>query len=356
MRGLTSPNPWVGAVAGRDGIVTGVGATAPGGGPHAEAAALAASAGRADTLFVTLEPCAPFAGKRNPPCADAIIDAGIGRVVVALADPDPNVAGRGVARLREAGVEVELGDGLEAAIELLRPYIKHRQTGRPYVVAKFAASLDGRVTEGAGAPSWLTGEAARDRAHQERARVDAVLVGSGTILADNPLLTARPGGVATGRQPVRIVVDGRGRTPASSRLFGAEGPVVVATSGLSDPVWRKAIAARGAQVVECEASETGIELEQLLTTLGARGIMSIWAEGGPTLLGSLFEGGHVDEVWAFLAPVILGGGGRPAIAGRGGGGFDAQLLETVVETLGEDVLVRGYTGAWSPYNDLPSAG
>lgn len=351
MRGFTSPNPWVGAVVVRDGVILSAGATSPPGGPHAEAAALA-SAGdaRGADVYVTLEPCAPFPGKRTAPCAQALIDAGVQRVIVALEDPDPNVRGAGAALLRAAGVAVETGDGAEEAGRLLRPYIKHRQAGIPYVIAKFAASLDGRSAPASGDSKWITGEAARDRAHQERAWVDAVIVGSGTVLADDPALTARPGGVLAAHQPVRIVLDGRGRLKPGAALFRQPGHVIVATAAGSPAAWKREIAATGAQLVECEATETGINLDQLLATLAQRGIMSAWAEGGATLLGALLDGGHVDELWAFLAPAVIGGGGLAAVGGEGARTMAGvlRLRETALEVLAPDVLIRGYTGRWEP--------
>lgn len=351
VRGTTSPNPYVGAVLVRDGRVIATGATAPYGGPHAEAAAIAnAGDARGADLYVTLEPCFPFEGKRTRPCSEAIIEAGIRRVVVALEDPDARVAGRGIALLREAGIEVEVGDGADEARDLLRPYIKHRRTGLPYVIAKFAASVDGRTATSTGDSKWITGEAARDLAHQQRAWVDAVMVGSGTVLADDPALTARPGGELASRQPVRVVLDARGRISPSARLFREPGTVLVATSYDAPPGWKGDLTAAGATVIECEADATGVNLHQLLRTLARRGIVSIWAEGGATLLGSLFDAGHVDEVWAFLAPVIIGGNGLPAVGGEGVLRVaDAwRIHPPVVESVGTDILVRGYTGRWTP--------
>ena len=351
VRGTTSPNPWVGAVLVRDGRIVATGATSPVGGPHAEAAALAGRAQPGDQLFVTLEPCVPYEGKRTQPCAEAILGSGIDCVAVALADPEPRVAGRGIALLREAGIRVTVGDGAEAAATLLRPYLKHRDTGRPYVIAKFAASLDGRIATHTGDSQWITGEAARDRAHQQRAWVDAVMVGSGTALADDPALTARPGGAPAARQPVRIVLDARGRTPPDARLFGEPGAVIVATTDAADRSWVEAIGARGAQVIACERDASGsVQLDQLLPVLAQSGIMSIWAEGGATLLGSLVDGGHVDEVWAFIAPRIIGGQGLPAVGGAGAStAAEALSLRDVsVEQVGGDVLVRGFAGEWSP--------
>jgi len=351
VRGFTSPNPWVGAVVVRGEEVVAVGATSPPGGAHAEAAALASTPNaHGAEVYVTLEPCAPFPGKRTAPCAQALIDAGVRRVVVAIEDPDPNVRGRGIALLREAGVVVDVGDGREQALALVRAYIKHRETALPYVIAKFAASLDGRVAAASGDSKWITGAAARDRAHQERAWVDAIMVGSGSVLADDPSLTARAGGVVAARQPVRIILDARGRVSPEAALFRQPGHTIVATSVLAPRTWKAAVAAAGAQIIECEAGEGGVNLDQLLSTLGQRGVMSIWAEGGASVLGSLLDGGHVDEVWAFLAPVIIGGGGLVAVGGSGAQsmGDALRLRASEVEIFAPDVLVRGYTGNWEP--------
>jgi diaminohydroxyphosphoribosylaminopyrimidine deaminase/5-amino-6-(5-phosphoribosylamino)uracil reductase len=343
-------NPWVGAVVVRDGQVIATGATQPPGGPHAEAQAIGRADARGATVYVTLEPCAPFEGKRTPPCALALVDAGVARVVVAMEDPDPRVRGRGIEALERAGVQVQVGDGADEAVALLRPWLKRTQTGMPYVIAKFAASLDGRIATETGDSKWITGEAARDLAHRQRAWVDAILVGSGTVLADDPELTARPGGSMAERQPVRVVVDARGRIPRTARLFRAGGRVVVATTAASDPAWRQQIGTTGAQVIECEAAEGRMNLQQLLQALAQRSVTSIWAEGGGTLLGSLFDEGLVDEAWAFIAPVLIGGRGLPAVGGEGARFVaDATRLRDVeIERIGDDVLVRGYTGAWSP--------
>ena len=351
VRGSTSPNPWVGCVIVREDEVVGVGATAPPGGPHAEAAALAAAGDvRGATAYVTLEPCAPFAGKRTPPCSLALAEAGVARVVVAIADGDARVGGRGIAALREAGVAVEVGDGREAAMALLRPYLKHRETGLPYVFAKCAASLDGRIATRTGESQWITGEEARELGHRQRAWVDAILAGSGTVLADDPSLTARPGGELAAHQPVRVVLDARGRVPPAARLFQAPGHTIVATSAAAPAGWKRALADAGATILDCESDGRGVNLHQLLRALGRRGILSAWCEGGGELLASLFEGDHVDETWAFLAPVLIGGGGRPALGGAGAASLSSawRLRDAVVERAGEDILVRGYTGQWSP--------
>lgn len=343
-RGRTSPNPWVGAVLVREGQTVAHGATSPFGGPHAEAAALANVEARGTTLYTTLEPCMPFEGKKTPPCVEVIIAAGVKKVVIAIEDPHAPVRGRGVEYLRRHGIEVELGDGAVAVTALLRPYLKFRATGRPYVIAKFAVSLDGKVGAPAAGVRWLTGEAARARAHADRAWVDAIMVGSGTVLADDPALTARPGGIEAERQPLRIVLDGRGQSPAGAKVFG---PGTIVATANSSREWRAAIAVTGATLIELEPGEQGVNLDQLFRVLGQRNVMSLIAEGGPTLLQSLFENEHVDEVHAYVAPVVLGGAGIPLFPD--GGNFEPAILrDTVMESLHPDVLIRGYTGTWSP--------
>lgn len=351
VRGTTSPNPNVGAVLVRDGRILATAATSPYPGAHAEANVLAAVPdARGADVYVTLEPCFPFEGKRTPPCSAAFIAAGVRRVAVALEDPDPGVRGRGIAALREAGIEVEVGDGRDEAIAGLRPYLKQRSTGLPYVIAKFAASLDGRTATASGDSKWITGEAARDLGHQQRAWVDAILVGSGTVLADDPSLTARPGGELSPHQPVRIVLDARGRTPPGARLLRQPGTTLIATARDAPAPWKRDIVAAGARLIECEPAAVGVNLDQLLPALAQRGILSVWAEGGATVLGQLFDAGHVDEVWAFVAPIILGGDARPAVGGEGVARVAEawRLREPVVEWAGGDMLVRGYAGDWSP--------
>jgi diaminohydroxyphosphoribosylaminopyrimidine deaminase/5-amino-6-(5-phosphoribosylamino)uracil reductase len=345
-RGRTSPNPWVGAAVVLHGRVIAVGATEPPPGRHAEAVALDAAGdlARGSHVYVTLEPCAPFEGKRTKPCSERLIEAGVAEVTVALTDPDDRVSGLGIRRLREAGITVHIEQDRRAS-DLLRPYIKHRRSAMPYVIAKFAASLDGRTATRTGDSKWITGDAARDLGHRQRAWVDAVLVGSGTVLADDPSLTARPGGVLSEHQPVRIVVDARGRTPPDAALVAQPGSVIIATTRQADPAWRAAVASGGVQVIDCEPGDPGVNLRQLLQVLAARGIMSIWAEGGGTLLGALFDEDLVDEVWAFIAPVVIGGrDALPAVGGEGALTMSGawRLTEPHVELTGGDVLVRGY--------------
>jgi diaminohydroxyphosphoribosylaminopyrimidine deaminase/5-amino-6-(5-phosphoribosylamino)uracil reductase len=341
-RGRTSPNPWVGAVLVRDGRVISTGATAEFGGPHAEAAALTDVDARGTTLYTTLEPCMPFPGKQTRPCVDAIIESGVARVVIGIEDPHRPVRSRGVASLREAGIEVDVGDGADEVMKVLRPYLKFRATGRPYVIAKFALSLDGRVGAPAAGIRQLTSSSALERAHMDRAWVDAILVGSGTVLSDDPSLTARPGGAMAARQPLRIILDGRGRVPPASRTLGRGAIVCTANSANS-----REVAATGAIVLQLESAGAGVNLDQMFQALSERNVMSMIAEGGPTLLSSLFAGRYVDEVHAYIAPVVLGGAGTPLAPA--GVQFEITVLsEVVVETLPPDVLIRGYTGDWSP--------
>lgn len=342
-RGRTGSNPWVGAVLERDGRAIRESATGESGHPHAEAAVLAGIDARGATLYVTLEPCVPFEGKRTRPCCEEIIASGVEKVVVALPDPDTRVNGRGIATLRAAGISVEVGDGYEEALSALLPYVKHRQTGIPYVTAKFAASLDGRTATATGDSRWITGPEARERVHRERTMVDAIMVGSGTVLADDPALTARPGGQPAARQPLRVVLDSRGRTPSSAGLLDEPGSTLVATTSLSDPAWRNDIESCGAELLILDSGESMIRIGDVLRELGERGILRVWCEGGGNVLGSLFRGGHVDEVWGFIAPLVIGGTGLSAIGGEGAATLaDAwRLVDTSVEMLGNDVLMKG---------------
>ena len=343
-QGRTSPNPWVGAVVVRNGKVIATGATSPYGGPHAEAAALANIDARGTTLYTTLEPCMPFAGKRTRPCTDVIVEAGVSRVVIGIEDPHAPVRGEGAGYLRDRGIQVEVGDGAEAVTAQLRPYLKFRATSRPYIVAKFATSLDGRV----GAPSagvrWLTSEAALQRAHHDRARFDAILVGSGTVAADDPALTARPDGAPASHQPVRIVLDGRGLSAPAAKVFG---PGALVATSTSTPEWRQAVLATGAGIIELEPAERGVNLGQLLRILGQRSIVSLIVEGGPTVLSSFFAEELVDEVHAYVAPTVLGPSGTPLF--ERGPFFEPEVLrDAAIEVLHPDVLIRGYTGRWTP--------
>src|SRR5215218_7879340 len=277
-RGVTSPNPMVGAVLVRDGRVVGEGFHQAAGGPHAEALALAAAGAAAAgaTCYVTLEPCAHHG--RTPPCADALVAAGVARVVAAMADPDPRVDGAGLARLRTAGVEVTVGVGADAAAEQNAAYLTHRRLGRPRVTLKAAASLDGKVAAPDGTSQWITGPDARADGHRLRAEADAVLVGAGTALADDPRLTVRLPGHG-GRQPLRVVADAAGRLAPAGHLFDGEAPTLVATTPAAPAAAVDAWKAAGAEVLICNrAPDGGVDVEDLLRALAARGVLELLVE------------------------------------------------------------------------------
>lgn len=344
--GWSSPNPAVGAVVVRDGAIAGAGRTQPPGGDHAEARALAAADDRARgaAVYVTLEPCAHHG--RTPPCADALIAAGVASVRYAVADPDPRVSGAGRRRLEAAGVAVEEGDGAAEASRLLEGYLHHRRTGRPFVIAKFAASLDGRIAAASGDSRWVSGPEALEWTHRQRPGLDAIVVGSNTVVVDDPQLTARPGGSTGGaHQPLRVVADARGRTPPSARVLGGPAPSLIATTAASDAAWRAAIEARGAEVAVLPADGGGgVDLEALLGLLETRGALTVLFEGGGVLLGSLFDRRLVDRVQAIVAPLVIGAADAPsAVAGRGAARMaDApRLRDVAVERLGGDVLISG---------------
>ena len=346
--GRTSPNPAVGAVLVRDGQVVGEGYHHRAGEPHAEVLALreAGEAARGATLYVTLEPCSHWG--RTPPCADALIRAGVRRVVACTLDPNPRVDGRGFARLAAAGVEVALaGEPFrERARRLNAAYEKHVTTGLPYVTLKVAMSLDGKIATASGDSRWISGEASRAMAHRMRARHDAVMVGVGTVLADDPLLTARPPGRPPARQPLRVVVDSEARTPPGSRLVASAGPgapVLVATTTRAPAARADALRAAGAEVLALPPGPDGrVDLRALMAHLGGRGITGVLVEGGATLAGSLVASGLVDEVVAFVAPVILGGERAPSPVGGAGAARVAQAWRVA------HWRVRAVPGSGSP--------
>jgi len=335
-RGAVEPNPMVGAVVVRDGVVVGEGWHEKYGQAHAEVNALrqAGEAARGGTLYVSLEPCCHFG--KTPPCADLVIRAGIRRVVAAMLDPFPQVAGQGAARLREAGVAFEVGVGELAARGVNAPYLKVLR-GKSWVVAKWAMTLDGKIATAAGESKWITGEASRKRVHEIRGRMDAILVGRGTLLADDPLLTARPAGPRT---PTRIVMtatgDGMDRDFKLLKTI-QDAPVLVA-------------APEAAHANLCNWKTAGAELlavdsvPHLLEQLAARRMTNILVEGGAGVLGSFMAAGVIDEVYAFVAPKIFGGSAAPSpVGGAGITTLDdaLQLTDVRVETLGDDILIHG---------------
>jgi len=304
-RGRTTPNPQVGAVVVTPGgVVAGAGYHEQAGEPHAEIHALreAGEAARGATLYCTLEPCRHFG--RTPPCVDAILQAGIGRVVAAVADPSPR-SGGGFHLLRDAGVRVDVGVGEVAARRLMRPFFSAVRRGRPYVIVKAVTSLDGRVAEAVGRPTRLSDPAADRRTHLLRAEVDAIAIGSGTLLADDPLLTVR--GVYRRRPLARVVFDRRLRTPVSARLFGTldAGPVFVVTGSSPRTDAVRALEAAGAHVLAADG------LDEALRRLLPFGIQSLLVDGGPTLHARLFREGAADAVRLVVTPRVLGEGGVP---------------------------------------------
>jgi diaminohydroxyphosphoribosylaminopyrimidine deaminase / 5-amino-6-(5-phosphoribosylamino)uracil reductase len=313
--GRTRPNPPVGAVLVRGGKVVGSGWHRSAGGPHAEVFALAQAGARARgaTLYVTLEPCSHFG--RTPPCARAVVAAGLGRVVVGTRDPNPRVRGRGLALLRRAGIAVSTGVREAEARDLIRGYAQHVTTGLPFVRLKLAASADGRIAAAGGASRWITGAPARRLVHEWRDEFDAVMVGVGTVLADDPELTCRRRG---GRDPVRIVVDGALRTPPDARLLATgRSPVWIATTRRADPRRERALVARGAEVLRLPGRGGRVDLAALFRLLGKRDIVSVLVEGGSRLAGALLGSGRVDELCWFSAPLLIGGDGVPMVGSLG---------------------------------------
>lgn len=318
VKGDAAPNPHVGAVVVRDGRVIGRGFHLRPGEHHAEVMALreAGEAARGATLYVTLEPCNHHG--RTPPCTEAVLAAGIARVVVGVRDPNPHVAGGGDDRLRAARLEVVEGVGGEACASLVRAWARHVRTGLPYVRLKLAVSLDGRIAATGGASQWVTGAAARHAVHTLRRHADAVMVGIGTALADDPSLTARDAPPVEARSPARrVVVDSAARLPLSSKLVGtARGvptSVFVADDAPDDRV--AALVDRGVQVERVARAAGGVDLRAVAARLGAAGVVDVLVEGGGALAGALLEAGLVDELHWFVAPIVLGAGGVPSIVG-----------------------------------------
>ncbi|MDP9342083.1 MAG: bifunctional diaminohydroxyphosphoribosylaminopyrimidine deaminase/5-amino-6-(5-phosphoribosylamino)uracil reductase RibD [Actinomycetota bacterium] len=341
-RGLVSPNPMVGAVLVRDGRVVGEGWHDGPGNPHAEIHALRAAGdlARSATLYVTLEPCDHHG--RTPPCTNAILDAGITRVVAAGRDPNPAVDGRGFERLRAAGVEVNAGVLETEAERLNEAFAKHVRTGLPFVVLKMAATLDGKVAARDGSSRWITGERARAEVHRMRGAADAILVGAGTALADDPSVTVRDPEYR-GRPVLRVLADAGGRVPPTAKLFSEEAPTLVATTEAAPEVRRRAWADTGAEVVVFDPAGAGVPLDALFAHLGKRDIQLVLMEGGPTLAWSAVRDGLVDRLVLFLAPKLVGGTGAPGILGGEGLAPIARALDVEIEDValvGPDIKVE----------------
>ncbi len=345
--GQVSPNPAVGAVVVKNGSIIGQGYTQPPGSDHAEIVALkqAGEEARGAALYVTLEPCCHFG--RTPPCTRSIIAAGISEVHFAMTDPNPLVAGKGRAELEGAGVRTYAGSSAEEAAEINEAFIKYITTGLPFVTVKFAASLDGKIATRTGASKWVTGDAARKQVQHMRYFSDAVMTGANTVINDDPRLTVRlaiRGGIAR-KQPLRIIVDGLGRTPPAARIFTEPGKTLLVLGRPLKPATRNALAGTGAELLELPAEEGIVDLTALLKILGQREITSVLVEAGGILLGSLFDRKLVDKVVAFLAPIIIGGEeARASVAGRGIDSLDecARLKRVKTENVGEDIMISGY--------------
>jgi diaminohydroxyphosphoribosylaminopyrimidine deaminase/5-amino-6-(5-phosphoribosylamino)uracil reductase len=345
-RRTAPPNPWVGCVLVRDGEVVGEGFHERPGGPHAEVVALRAAGerSRGATAYVTLEPCAHHG--RTPPCADGLVAAGVARVVVALRDPDPRVSGRGIAVLEAAGVAVEVGPGEEIAARSLRPYLHQRRTGRAFALLKVATSLDGRTAAADGSSQWITGPEARADAHRLRAESQAVVVGAGTALADGPSLTARDVRPPAERQPLRVLLDARGRVPADGPLFDITlAPTLVVTTDAADSVVLDAWCAAGAKVEVVAPAEGGVDLAATLELLARHGVVQALVEGGGTLHGALVREQLADGLVAYLAPIVLGDGARPLAAGLAPALTDAPRFHLESTTAVGDDLRLDLTAA-----------
>lgn len=337
--GRTSPNPAVGAVVVKNGRVVGRGHHARAGAPHAEVAAIrqAGERARGADLYTTLEPCDHFG--RTPPCSLAILEAGVRRVLSGSSDPNPRVNGRGIRRLRRAGVEVETGVLRGECDAIIEPWARFITTGRPHVTLKVASTLDGRIATSAGDSRWVTGAEARALVHRLRDGADAVLVGGGTARADDPRLTARlPGG--RGHDPIRVVLDSRLELPPGLRLFRLRSPAPTIVAHVSGTPPRSA--PRGVEYLRCKARRGRVDLADLLSRLGRRGVTTLLVEGGGEVARSLLEGGQVDRLMLFLAPK-LAAGGLSWLPGKGparmADALSVQDLE--VRRVGRDLLVTG---------------
>jgi len=347
-RGFTPPNPMVGCVLVRDGVNVGEGWHPYAGQPHAEVFALRAAGEKAAgaTAYVTLEPCSHFG--RTPPCADALIAARVRRVVVATPDPNPKVSGRGMARLQAAGIEVALGILETPARRVNEAFLHFHTTGVPFVTLKAAMTLDGKIATRTGDSKWITGPKARRYVHLQRARSGAVMVGIGTLLADDAQLTARLPGVTLPRQPLRIVVDSHLRTPpdcAAIRLATPKSPLLIATQESVDSDRARALLKEGVEILSLPANTAGrVDLSALLEELAKRQIISIWVEGGGELHASLLQAGLAHKALFFIAPKLLGGKDAPTpLEGIGPGLMvEAISLDTLsVHHFGPDLAVEG---------------
>jgi len=352
-RGTTNPNPMVGAVIVKDGEVIGEGWHVFHGGPHAEVNAIDAAGGNSRTIgatmYVSLEPCCHTG--RTGPCTEAVVKAGISRVVVASDDPSDKASGRGLGMLRDEGITVDVAEGdlHQRAVLLNQPFRKHSKTGRPWVLVKCASSLDGKVATSSGDSKWISGEASRLLAHRWRSESDAICVGIGTALADDPRLDAR--GVDAARQPRRVVFDSSARLPVDSQLVtsAAEIPLTVVVGRAADRASVDALEASGVEVIVATGENDSARVESALDLLGESGITSLLVEGGPHLAGAFLDAGEVDELRIFLAPIIFGShSARDPFEGSGIEKIENAIRVPTprVDKVGDDLLLTSTLKEW----------
>jgi diaminohydroxyphosphoribosylaminopyrimidine deaminase/5-amino-6-(5-phosphoribosylamino)uracil reductase len=342
-RGRTSPNPMVGAVVVKEGVAVGEGYHAKVGEAHAEIVALreAKEEARGATLYLNLEPCAHFG--KTPPCAPEVIEAGVKRVVIGMEDPNPLVKGKGIEILRKAGLEVELGILEKECQRFNEVFCKYILKKEPFVILKVAATLDGKIATRNGDSKWISGEAARRIVHKLRNQVDGVLVGIGTVLKDDPLLTAR---VRGGRDPYRIVLDSRLKTPEKAKVIGTSpSKAIIAATALAPKDKVERFEERGVQIFIFDSKEGRVDLKSCLSRLGEIGVMSLLVEGGSQVNGSFLDEGLIDKVLLFFSPKLMGDHQAPGIFG-GKGISNLQeaiaLKEMKTKKVGEDILIEGY--------------
>ncbi|MFZ3209599.1 MAG: bifunctional diaminohydroxyphosphoribosylaminopyrimidine deaminase/5-amino-6-(5-phosphoribosylamino)uracil reductase RibD [Geobacteraceae bacterium] len=340
--GKTAPNPAVGCIIVKDGVIVGEGWHRRAGAPHAEAHALkqAGDLARGADVYVNLEPCAHTG--RTPPCADALVEAGVARVFAGIVDPNPKVRGQGLARLTAAGIAVTSGILEDDCHRLNEPFIKHITTGRPFVIFKSALTLDGKTATTSGNSKWITSYKSRHYVHKVRAMVDAVMVGIGTVVADDPQLTARfPGS----RDPLRVVLDSGLRIPAEARVLSAvsNARTIIATTLRDSPRIRE-LEDMGAEVIHCSIHNGRVDLHDLLDRLGKMGVQSLILEGGATLAGEFLRLGLIDKFLLFYAPKLIGGDGIGLFTGQGAASLsDAVRLRDIrVRRFDSDILIEAY--------------
>lgn len=341
--GQVHPNPPVGAVIVKDGKVISEGFTQMPGGSHAEIMALAKLSYRASgaVMYSSLEPCCHYG--RTPPCTEAIIDAGVSEVNIGALDRNPKVFSKGKDQLEKAGIKVNVGQPSKDVDQLYEAYFKFITTGLPFITFKFASSLDGKIAASDGSTTWITSEEARNRVHVLRSESDAVMIGIGTLLTDDPRLTARDiNGSLLGKQPIKIIVDSHCRTSTDVRAIASGGKTIIAAITSAD---NKRLKQKGVEVIVTTSVDGRVDLTSLITQLGIMGITSILFEGGGTLASSFFKLGLIDKVISFIAPRIIGGKNTPTpVDGHGLPALDAtqELRDVSVERIGSDIMIAGY--------------